>query len=119
MPEVTIGLVPDVGGTYLLSRAPGEAGTHLALTGAAVGPGDAIWLGLADHFVPYERLDRLVSALQDSSPADALASLAEPAPEPALAGYAWLDSCYAHDTVEEILDALRATGDPTLLLQQT
>ena len=112
MPEVTIGLVPDVGGTYLLSRAPGESGTHLALTGAAVGAGDAIWLGLADHFVPYERLSMLLSALRDSGPAEASALLAEPPPEPVLAGYGWLDACYAYDTVEEILGALKATGDP-------
>jgi enoyl-CoA hydratase len=112
MPEVTIGLVPDVGATYLLSRAPGEAGTHLALTGAAVGAGDALWLGLADHFVPYDRLDQLRSALLMSGPAEALTSLAEPPPESALAGYAWLDACYAWNTVEEIVDALRGSGDP-------
>ncbi len=45
MPEVGIGLVPDVGGTYLLSRGPGEAGTHLALTGSSVGAGDALLAG--------------------------------------------------------------------------
>ena len=42
MPETTIGFVPDVGGTYLLSRAPGETGTHLALTGTPVGAADAV-----------------------------------------------------------------------------
>ncbi|MYR13875.1 enoyl-CoA hydratase/isomerase family protein, partial [Streptomyces sp. SID724] len=52
MPETGIGFVPDVGGTYLLALAPGELGTHLALTGAVVGAGDALLCGLADHFVP-------------------------------------------------------------------
>lgn len=58
MPETGIGFVPDVGGTYLLSRAPGELGTHLALTGRAVGAADAILCGLADHFVPSHSLMR-------------------------------------------------------------
>ena len=52
MPETTIGFVPDVGGTLLLSRSPGETGTHAALTGAHLSGADALFLGLADHFVP-------------------------------------------------------------------
>src|SRR5690349_12017644 len=42
MPEVGIGMHPDVGGSWLLSHAPGELGTHLALTGSPVGAADAI-----------------------------------------------------------------------------
>ncbi|MGJ7414728.1 enoyl-CoA hydratase/isomerase family protein [Streptomyces cinereoruber] len=56
MPETGIGFVPDVGGTYLLGLAPGELGVHLALTGAVVGAADALLCGLANHFVPSERL---------------------------------------------------------------
>lgn len=52
MPECGIGLIPDVGGTYLLSRVPGQAGLYLGLTAARMGPGDAIWAGFADHFIP-------------------------------------------------------------------
>ena len=48
MPEVGIGFSPDVGGSWLLSRAPGELGTHLALTGTPAGAADAIVCGLAD-----------------------------------------------------------------------
>ena len=59
MPEVGIGLVPDVGGSWLLAHAPGELGTHVALTGAQFGPGDAIELGLADWYVPAGRLEAL------------------------------------------------------------
>ena len=47
MPEVGIGFVPDVGGTYLLSAAPGEFGTHAALTGETLGAADVILCGLA------------------------------------------------------------------------
>ncbi len=64
MPETGIGLFPDVGGTYLLARAPGELGTHLALTGTAVGPGAAIALGLADHYVPEDDIADLITDLE-------------------------------------------------------
>ena len=57
MPEVGIGFIPDVGGTYLLSRAPGLLGLHAALTGAPFGAGDAIAMGFADHFVPQAELE--------------------------------------------------------------
>ena len=52
MPEVGIGFIPDVGGTYLLSRAPGRLGLHAALTGAPFSGPDAIALGFADHYAP-------------------------------------------------------------------
>src|SRR5690606_19606737 len=60
-PEVTIGFVPDVGATWLLSRAPGELGTRLALTGASVGAADAIHVGLADHLVPSRSVPELLA----------------------------------------------------------
>ena len=56
MPEVGIGFIPDVGGTYLLARAPGLLGLHAALTGAPFSGADAIAIGFADHFVPHDRL---------------------------------------------------------------
>lgn len=52
MPETGIGLIPDVGGTWLLSRAPGHLGEYLGLTGARMEPGDAIHAGFADYFIP-------------------------------------------------------------------
>lgn len=52
MPECGIGLIPDVGGTWLLSQAPGALGAYLALTGTRMGAGDAIHAGFADHFIP-------------------------------------------------------------------
>ncbi|MET9484419.1 enoyl-CoA hydratase/isomerase family protein [Streptomyces sp. NPDC006638] len=125
MPETGIGLVPDVGGTYLLARAPGEAGTHLALTGAVVGAADAVWCGLADHFVPSERLGALRGALEDAlgegegegdgvgAVRGVVARYAGVAPEGRLAGdREWIDGCYAADTVEEIVDRLYGHGHP-------
>jgi len=113
MPETGIGFVPDVGGTWLLSRAPGELGTHLALTAAPAGAGDAIRCGLADHYVPADRLPGFTAALARSTPEEALAAFAEPAPAAELDAHReWIDACYAADTAEEIVDRLRAAGRP-------
>ncbi len=54
-PEITVGLFPDVGGSWLLPRVPGKGGLFLALTGALLNPGDAIYAGLADVHVAEER----------------------------------------------------------------
>lgn len=111
MPETTIGFVPDVGGTLLLSRAPGEAGTHAALTGAHLGGADALFLGLADHFVPSGSLPALAEALESTTPEDAVGRFAQAAPDSALAAQRdWIDDCYAEDDAEEIVHRLRAAG---------
>lgn len=114
MPETGIGFVPDVGGTWLLSRAPGELGTHLALTGSAVGAADALLCGLADHFVPADRLPALLADLATDEAQDVLSRYARQAPEGDLAAHRpWIDHCYAAvDTVEEIVDRLFDCGEP-------
>lgn len=107
MPETGIGFIPDVGGTWLLSHAPGELGTHLGLTAGSVGPGDALLVGLADHYVPSDRLPDLVAALADEDPGEAVARFAEPGPEAPLEDdRGWIDTAYAHDTAPEIVAAL-------------
>ncbi|MER7133372.1 enoyl-CoA hydratase/isomerase family protein [Streptosporangium saharense] len=112
MPETTIGFVPDVGGTYLLSRAPGELGTHLALTAAAVGAGDAVACGLADHFVLSSDLEAFTKALASQDVAGAVAAFARPVPPGELAGErGWIDACYSADTVEEIVERLLGSGE--------
>ncbi|OWA19438.1 3-hydroxyisobutyryl-CoA hydrolase [Streptomyces sp. CS227] len=117
MPETGIGFVPDVGGTYLLSRAPGELGTHLALTGRPVGAGDALLCGLADHYVPSAELPALVEALAQApageDAAATVARLARPAPEGELAAQrGWIDACWSAPTVEEALERLQEAGEP-------
>ncbi|HUR88242.1 MAG TPA: enoyl-CoA hydratase/isomerase family protein [Ramlibacter sp.] len=62
MPETNIGLFPDVGGGYFLSRCPGHIGEYLALTGQTIGGADAMYAGLADAVVPSSGL----AALWDS-----------------------------------------------------
>ena len=111
MPEVGIGFVPDVGGTYLLSRAPGELGTHAALTGGSFSGADAIELGLADHFVPSDRLNEFTEALVSMSAPDALLRFATDAPPSALAAARdWIDECYDSDEPIDILGRLAASS---------
>jgi enoyl-CoA hydratase len=118
MPEVGIGFIPDVGGTYLLSRAPGGLGLHAALTGAPFSGADAIAMGFADHYVPHAALGEFIESIVNDGVEHALAVHAvEPPASPLLAQREWIDSCYAGDTVTDILAALRghdagpATGE--------
>ncbi len=60
MPEVSIGLYPDVGGSWFLRRAPGRSGLFLALTAAPLNAADAIFCGFADIAVPHERKARVL-----------------------------------------------------------
>jgi enoyl-CoA hydratase len=108
LPEVGIGFIPDVGGAYLLSRAPGSLGLHAALTGAPFSGADAIALGFADHFVPHDKLDTLREAIAADGVERAIAAHAEaPPPSSLVAHREWIDDCYAGDTVVDIVAALR------------
>jgi enoyl-CoA hydratase len=120
MPEVGIGLLPDVGGTWLLSRAPGETGTYLALTGTRIAAADAIHCGLADHFVQSERLGDLAKALVEADYSDdpkqeveaiVKSFASEPGPAPLAAKAAVIDAMFCHDTVEQCLETARSSGD--------
>jgi enoyl-CoA hydratase len=107
MPEVGIGFIPDVGGTYLLSRAPGSLGLHVALTGSPFTGADAIALGFADHYVLHDKLDQFSGAIVGEGLERALAEHAvEPPPSDLVAQREWIDDCYAGDTVADIVAAL-------------
>lgn len=64
MPEINIGLFPDVGGTWFLNHAPGRAGLFLGLTGANINAADALYVGMADRFIPNSRKASVLNALQ-------------------------------------------------------
>ena len=109
MPEVGIGFIPDVGGTYLLSRTPGGLGLHAALSGAPFSGADAIALGFADHYVPHVQLEGFVDAIvADGVDAAVKAFATDPPPSHLVAQRDWIDECYAGDTVADIIAALRA-----------
>ena len=64
MPEITIGLFPDVGGTWMMNQLPGRLGLFLALTGAQFGAADALFMGMADYCIPRGEWDNLIKSMQ-------------------------------------------------------
>jgi enoyl-CoA hydratase len=122
MPEVSIGVIPDVGASWLFSRAPGELGTYLALTGESIGAADVLALGFADAFVPQASLEALAAELLDEGPADdagvraVIARFAAPAGAAVLpTERARIDALFGFETVEAILAALDADASPFAL----
>ncbi|MAQ85065.1 MAG: enoyl-CoA hydratase [Maritimibacter sp.] len=101
MPECAIGLVPDVGGSLLLSRAPGRLGEFLGLTGHRMDAGDAIHCGFADSYVPADRWEDLKTALCRGE-TDAIDAAAAPAPTSGLAAQDWIDRTF-DGTLPEII----------------
>jgi enoyl-CoA hydratase len=117
MPETRIGFTPDVGGSWLLGRAPGRLGEYLALTGASMDSADAIYAGFADHLVPSNRLDALRDALatraDPTGPAELVLLFDDtPAPSRLATARAWIDEAFAGDTVADIIDRLRTRPEP-------
>lgn len=107
MPETGIGLIPDVGGTWLLAHAPGRIGEYLGLTGARMGPGDAIHTGFADLYIPENEWPDLIEQLAATGTTDHLQG--KPAPVAELAQRNLSD--FDHESMPAILAALEAKGD--------
>jgi enoyl-CoA hydratase len=108
MPEVGIGFFPDVGATYALPRLPGNVGTYLALTGARVGQGDALALGLATHAASSAALGDIEQALIAGEGVDRVLRTHSSAPK---AGQldehrAAIEACFSGARVSDIITAL-------------
>lgn len=114
MPETGIGLVPDVGGMWLLAQTPGHFGEYLGLLGERMNAGDAILMEFADTNVQSADLDDLVAALvsPDGDPVGVtIASFAAAPPAPVLAARQdSVDEIFGLATLEEILEALDEGG---------
>ncbi|KAL4802104.1 ClpP/crotonase-like domain-containing protein [Aspergillus unguis] len=122
MPETTIGFFPDVGGSFFLPRLDGELGTYLALTSARLKGVQALYAGIATHYIDSSVLGNLTARLgelvfRDYSSLDeqldivnhTIAEFSTGLPEkPRIAGElrSSIDRCFGHDTVEEIMKAL-------------
>ncbi len=119
MPETNIGLFPDVGGGWFLSRCPGHLGEFLALTGHVMTAGGAIACGLADVYLPSAALPALVESLADQpieTPEQAIAAVkarAQPAPLATLASQcALIDAHFSQPTALAIVSSLLASAEP-------
>ncbi len=117
MPETRIGFTPDVGGTYLLGRAPGRLGEYLGLTGTAMTGADAVYAGFADYFVPSAHLGELREALakraDPTSPSELVLLFDEtPDASPLEAERAWIDEVFSAPTIGEIAARLAERDEP-------
>ncbi len=113
MPETGIGLFPDVGGGWYLSRLPGRIGQYLALTGHRLNGAECLALGFATHYLTADRLDEAKTRIAaDPQAVEAtLDELSAPAPDaPLLAHRDAIDRLFAADDLETILAALDADG---------
>lgn len=107
MPECMIGLVPDAGGTHLLAQAPGHLGEYLGLTGHRMEPGDAIFAGFADHYIPEARWPELIREAADSGDPACIEAAAAPVPPAPLAERREvIDRAFAAPDVAAILASL-------------
>jgi enoyl-CoA hydratase/carnithine racemase len=120
MPEVNIGLFPDVGSSHFLARLPGRLGRYLGLTGSTIVAADALYAGLADVFVPAAQMEAL-RALIDTTPGAglpaAIRAFAAPfaeqlAPGELAAQRGAIDRHFGADSVAAIMASLEGDADP-------
>jgi enoyl-CoA hydratase/carnithine racemase len=124
MPEVNIGLFPDVGGSYFLSHAPGKLGYYLALTGLTVRAADGLYCGLADTFIPQARMPALYELIETTPGAslrDAVIAFAAPfkgdiGEAPLAAEREAIDRHFGGATIEAIMASL--AGDDSAFAQK-
>lgn len=118
MPEVGLGFFPDVGGTWLLSRAPGELGTYYGLTGQTANGPDALAAGMADVLIDSSQWPVLREALTKRAPGSDVTAVmtrlkgfsASEQTGPVAAQRMLIDRAFAHDDVEAIVAALKQDG---------
>ncbi|MBA4163847.1 MAG: enoyl-CoA hydratase [Erythrobacter sp.] len=110
MPETGIGLFPDVGGGWYLSRLPGRIGQFLALTGARLDGAECLWAGLATHYLLSDRLEEAKARIaQGHEPGGVLTALSESPPPARLEGNAGeIARHFVSDRYEDVLASLEA-----------
>ena len=118
MPEVGLGFFPDVGGTWLLSRSPGEIGTYFGLTGQTMNGPDAVYAHFADAVVPSSKLAALrealvnlragVSSAEVKIAIDHFATGESAGPVAAIQPQ--IDRWFAHDRMQDVVAALQRDG---------
>ena len=118
MPECKIGLVPDVGGSYLLARMPGHLGEYLAVTGHTVPSDDALEIGLADYYVPEWIWPELVYDLVETGDPELIAKAGGTSRRNVyhLKTVAEVDPLFCWPTLPEICKAITRSEDEVALL---
>jgi 3-hydroxyisobutyrate dehydrogenase len=113
MPEVGIGLVPDVGGSMMLANAPGRLGEYLGITTDRMGPSDAILVGFADYFIEQSQWDSIKAGLCENGDVAQIDSAASAAPTGTLEALQGdIDFNFSGETLNDILRSLEVTDSP-------
>ena len=114
MPETGIGLFPDVGGGWHLSRLGGRLGQFLALTGARLDGSECLWAGIASHYMPSELVEEIKARIIEK-PKRIAGILSEPVGTPPKARIEQnadkIAKHFASDSYEDILASLEAAAD--------
>lgn len=112
MPECSIGLIPDVGGSYVLARSPGRSGEYLALTGASMDGADCIYTGFADCLVNSDALEALKNDLFASGQVAVLEEhTTQPGPSQLAKNQPEVDACFGAQTLGGIISDLAGRSD--------
>lgn len=107
MPECSIGLVPDVGGSLLLARSPGRLGEYLGVTGTRMSGPDAILAGFADYFIPEIGWSDLIARLEATGDWTEIDKAAQPVPHSELAEVAaHIDRHFGGETLRDVMVSL-------------
>lgn len=107
MPECGIGLLPDVGGTLILAKAPGHLGEYLGCTGDRMDAADAIFAGFADHYIPEDTWEGLKASLVASGDVSQVLTAALPAPHARLQSWQTdIDAVFGNATLDDIHSAV-------------
>ncbi len=118
MPECGIGLVPDVGGTFMLALAPGRLGEYLGTTAARMNPADAILAGFADLFIPQDQWGDLIAALEADGDVGVLDGATQTPPPGVLHNLQdQIDALFGGEALGDILTTLRE--DPSDFARDT
>ncbi len=111
MPETAIGLFPDVGGGWYLSRLPGRLGHFVALTGARLDGAECKYLGLASHYIPHAALEEVKARIADRPDRiEGILGQAGVTPPPAKLAdnLVQINRTFASNRLEEVIAALEA-----------
>lgn len=112
MPEVCIGSITDAGATRFLNMCPGKLGLYLALTGTHITAADAMYCGLFTHFIPQEKFEALIDAVDEGDIEASLQRFAEDSGKSALESLRpAIDYCFGRSSVEAIVEALQEQRD--------
>jgi enoyl-CoA hydratase len=124
MPETGIGFFPDVGASHFLSKCPGEIGLYLGLTGAIIGPADALYSKLATHYLSHENLSYFLDYIAELDSSKAIDTFLNQLPEENIPQTGFLaeqrdiiEACFNQPTLLEILKALE--NHPSNFAQKT